>query len=148
MHFIGMQAITMRNGEPELQITYSPVFTAGSFFLPIIVVAIAFFIFSASEAVNVLNIILGGFISGIAICGMHYVGALSVNNYISVFELKMVIASVVIAIAAASVALGVFFRFKYAWTNAIWKRGICALGLATATRYASNDRNCLRCAVR
>ena len=136
MHFIGMQAIFFANGEQEYQITYNPAFTVGSFFMPIAVVFIAFFVFSATEKVNALNIIVGGFISGTAICGMHYVGVVGIQNYTSIFDFRIVIASVVIGLAAASTALGIFFRFKYAWTNAVWKRGMCAIALATAIRYA------------
>ena len=134
MHFIGMQAITMGAGEPELQITYSPTFTTGSFFLPIAVVAIAFFIFSASDVVHVINIFFGGVISGTAICGMHYIAILGVRNYNPTFDYRLVAAAVVIAVVSASVSFGVFFRFRFTWTNAIWKRGGAALGLATATR--------------
>ena len=132
MHFIAMHAIIMGEGDLALRMTYSPALTVGSFFLPIVVIAIAFFIVSASQEVNVFNFVLGGLITGTAICGMHYVGVIGVKNYICLFDFRVVVASVVIALLAASVALGVFFRFKYAWTDAGWKRGACALALASA----------------
>ena len=46
MHFIGMQAIIMADGEDYLQIVFSTSFTVGSIFLPIGVVGFAFWIFS------------------------------------------------------------------------------------------------------
>ena len=132
MHFIAMHAIVMGDDDPALRLTYSPAFTIGSFFLPIVVIAVAFFVVSASRKVNAINFVLGGLITGTAICGMHYLGATGVRNYVCIFDFRMVVASVVIALLAATVALGVFFRFKYAWTDAGWKRGTCALALASA----------------
>ena len=134
MHFIGMQAIRMANGEFDLQFVYSPAYTAGSFFLPIGIVAIAFFIFS-SEYVSVLKMFAGGFFCGAAICGMHYLGQAGIVNYVSVWDWRYVVGSIVIALVAATTALGMFFRLKSAWTNAIWKRFLNALLLAAAVRY-------------
>jgi NO-binding membrane sensor protein with MHYT domain len=132
MHFIGNRAITMFNGEPELQIDYSPGFTAGSFFLPIIFVGIAFMTFKNTETINVWRTGVGGFICGSAICGMHYLGQLGIDNYTNVWDVRYIVGSAVIAVVAATAALGVFFHFKFAWTNAWWKRGLCALLLASA----------------
>ena len=67
MHYIGNQAVIM---EPRgLYINYSPGFTAGSFFLPIFGVAIAFYFISITERVSILGTLLGGFLAGSAICG-------------------------------------------------------------------------------
>ncbi len=55
MHFIGNLAIVMHDGEPALQIQYSPGFTAGSFLLPIVGLAIAFYFYHTSESVSVLG---------------------------------------------------------------------------------------------
>ena len=134
MHSIGMASIIMGGGEINVQLNYSPVYTAGSFLLPIVVLAIAFFILSAAEKVNAINLIVGGCIAGAAICGMHYVGVLGIKNYIPLFDYRFIIASVLIGVGAASTVLGVFFRFKYTWTNAVWKRAGCALALACAIR--------------
>ena len=67
MHYIGNQAVIM--DVKGLHITYSPGFTAGSFFLPICGVGIAFYFFSISEHVSIIGTLLGGFIVGSAICG-------------------------------------------------------------------------------
>lgn len=70
MHFIGNQAVIME--VHGLHIDYSPGFTAGSFFLPICGVGVAFYFFSISERVSILGTLVGGFTVGSAICG--YVG--------------------------------------------------------------------------
>lgn len=67
MHFIGNQAVIM--DVKDLHIDYSPGFTAGSFFLPICGVGIAFYFFSIYEHVSILGTLVGGFILGGAICG-------------------------------------------------------------------------------
>ena len=69
MHFIGNRAIIMDTGQADLQIEYSPGFTAGSFFLPICGVGIAFYVFSTSEDVGAIYTMAGGFMLGLAVCG-------------------------------------------------------------------------------
>ena len=132
MHFIGNRAITMEEDQPELQIGYSPGFTAGSFFLPICVVGIAFYLFTISEQVTSTGTIAGGCLTGFAICGMHYMGQGGISNYEAVYDWRFVLGSAIIAVVAATLSLGVFFYFKSAWTNTWWKRMACALLLAVA----------------
>lgn len=136
MHFIGMEAIIMANGEPELQIVYSPSFTVGSIFLPIGVVGFAFWIISSSSSsrreASPWRIALGGLVSGTAICGMHYLGQAGMLNYDNVWNWRFILASAIIAVTAATIALGVFFYLKSKWINALWKRTLCALSLAVA----------------
>ena len=132
MHFIGNRAITMGGGLPYMQIAYSPASTAGSFFLPICVVALAFYLFSISESVTIIGTGVGGLTTGFAVCGMHYLGQQGIANYETVYEWKFVLGAAVIAVVAATIALGVFFYFKSTWTNTWWKRFSCALLLAVA----------------
>ena len=74
MHFIGNQAITLAHGNPKFQLMYSPAFTAISFFLPILVLSVAFFFAGANEEEDVskFKVGLGGGLAGLAICAMHY----------------------------------------------------------------------------
>ena len=130
MHFIGNRAITMARGQPQMQIAYSAAFTAGSFFLPICVVAVAFYLFSMSDSVTIVGTLVGGFITGFAVCGMHYLGQTGVSNYQVEYDWKFILGAGVIAVVAATIALGVFFHFKATWTNMWWKRLSCALLLA------------------
>ena len=112
----------MAQGEPNLQIQYSPGFTAGSFFLPVCVVGIAFYFFSVSENVRIQGTMVGGFLVGSAVCGMHYLGQKGIANYTPSYSWRYVLGSAIIAVAANSVALGVFFYLRSTWTNSWWKR--------------------------
>ena len=132
MHFIGNRAIVMAKGEPYLQIQYSPGFTAGSFFLPVCVVAIAFYLFSVSEKVSILGTMVGGLLVGSAVCGMHYMGQKGIANYTPIYAWTKVLGSAIIAVVANTTALGIFFYFKSAWTNSWWKRLACSSLLAVS----------------
>ena len=132
MHFIGNRAINMQDGSLALQIGYSPAYSAGSFFLPICFVGVAFYLFTITEQVTVLGIIIGGFLAGFAICGMHYLGQGGISNYHAVYDWRYVLGSAIIAVVAATVALGIFFYFKSGWTNRWWKRIASAALLAVA----------------
>ncbi|CAD6580433.1 MAG: hypothetical protein ASARMPREDX12_009564 [Alectoria sarmentosa] len=132
MHYIGNRAIVMVQGEPNLQIQYNPGFTAGSFFLPVCVVGIAFYFFSITDNVSVLGTLVGGLLVGSAVCGMHYMGQKGIANYISSYSWKHVLGSAIVAVAANTIALGVFFYFKSTWTNNWWKRMSCASLLAVS----------------
>ena len=132
MHFIGNRAITMDQGQANLQIAYSPGYTAGSFFLPICVVALAFYSFSITESVSIVSTMVGGLTTGFAVCGMHYLGQGGIANYQAVYNWRYVVGSAIIAVVAATIALGVFFHLKSAWTNTWWKRMSSALFLAIA----------------
>lgn len=132
MHYIGNRAIVMAQGEPNLQIQYSPGFTAGSFFLPVCVVAIAFYFFSVSENVRIQGAMVGGLLVGSAVCGMHYLGQKGIANYTPSYSWRHVFGSAIIAVVANTVALGVFFYLRSTWTNSWWKRLSCASLLAVS----------------
>ncbi|KAL9123872.1 MAG: hypothetical protein Q9217_006740 [Psora testacea] len=132
MHFIGNRAIDMAGDQDRLQIQYSPGFTAGSFFLPICGVGIAFYFFSVSESISPLTTIVGGLFMGSAVCGMHYMGQGGLANYTASYSWPWVLGSVVIAVVASTTALGIFFYFKSVWTNTWQKRAACAALLAVA----------------
>lgn len=132
MHFIGNRAVVMAQGQSHQQIQYNPGFTAGSFFLPVCVVGIAFYFFSVSENVSILGTLVGGLLVGSAVCGMHYMGQKGIANYIPSYSWGHVFGSAIIAVTAASVALGVFFYNRSTWTNSWWKRLSCASLLAVS----------------
>jgi NO-binding membrane sensor protein with MHYT domain len=130
MHFVGNRAIVIGNGEPELQIAYSPGFTALSFFLPILVLLPAFLATDSHDQVRHVRVALCGTTAGLSICGMHYLGQLGISNLICTYEAPYVIASAVVAVVASVAALTIFFLCRAAWTNSWWKRGLCSLLLA------------------
>ena len=122
----------MADGSEDLQILYSPGYTVGSLLLAIGVVGLAFFVFSSTGSVTPIQIVGGGIICGSAICGMHYLGQAGMTNYWNVWDWRFILGSAIIAVVAATIALGTFFWQKAVWTNRLWKRLLCALGLAGA----------------
>ncbi|KAK8129304.1 hypothetical protein PG999_001684 [Apiospora kogelbergensis] len=131
MHYIGNRAIELADGQHELQIAYSAGFTALSFFIPIMVLLLAF-VAAGTNQVSWYRIGGGGCLAGGAICGMHYLGNASIANYTCVYSITNVVGSVLIAMAASTAALSLFFLFRASWTGSWWKRGICAVVLAGA----------------
>lgn len=132
MHFIGNRAIELGNGEPELYISYSPAFTALSFFIPIIVLLVAFIAIGANNRISWWRTPVGGTLAGGAICGMHYVGNSSIANYHCVYRPGNVVGAAVISVLASTVALTLFFVSRASWTNSWWKRAISGVVLAGA----------------
>ncbi|KAK8093623.1 hypothetical protein PG997_000308 [Apiospora hydei] len=131
MHYIGNRAIELADGQLELQIAYSAGFTALSFFIPIMVLLLAF-VAAGTNQVSWYRIGGGGSLAGGAICGMHYLGNASIANFTCVYSTANVVGSVLIAMAASTAALSLFFLFRASWTGSWWKRGICAVVLAGA----------------
>ncbi|GKT49427.1 single-stranded DNA-binding protein RIM1, mitochondrial [Colletotrichum spaethianum] len=132
MHFIGNRAIDLADGEPELQIAYSSGFTALSFFVPIAVLLAAFVAVGINNTVSWWRVCVGGVLAGAAICGMHYLGNNSIDNYVCIYNPVNVVGAALIAVAASIVALALFFVFRAAWTTSWWKRAACSVVLAGA----------------
>jgi NO-binding membrane sensor protein with MHYT domain len=124
------------NGEPELQISYSVGVTVASFFVPIVVLLVSFFVVTGSTTnsnqVSWWRVGVSGCLSGGAICGMHYLGNASISTYRCDYVTAFVIGSIIIAAVASTVALSLFFVFRSSWTNSWWKRVGCAVVLAGA----------------
>ncbi|KAH9205173.1 hypothetical protein DL95DRAFT_430095 [Leptodontidium sp. 2 PMI_412] len=132
MHYISNRAIVLGDVQFAMQITYSPAYTALSFFVPITVLLVAFIILGSDDRVSIIRVTIGGTLAGLAICGMHYLGQAGISNYICVFKVENVVGSAIIAVVASIVALSVFFVLRAAWTNSWWKRALCAIILAGA----------------
>ena len=133
MHYIGNYAIVLEpgDGQKNRQIVYSPLFTALSFFLPIVVVFLAFCAVGYDNNVSFSRIIVRGVLVGFGICGMHYLGQAGISNYTCEYKTGFIIFSTVIACVSSTVALGLFFMFRSAWNSSWWKRGTVAFLLAT-----------------
>ncbi|KAK4195703.1 hypothetical protein QBC40DRAFT_288625 [Triangularia verruculosa] len=135
MHYIGNRATSLLNGQPELQVVYSVRVTVASFFVPILVLLAAFFVVTSTHnasGVNWWRIVVSGMLSGGAICGMHYLGNASISNYHCSYHPANVVGSAIIAVAASTVALALFFVFRASWTSSWWRRTGCAIVLAGA----------------
>ncbi|KAF9772775.1 hypothetical protein IL306_009493 [Fusarium sp. DS 682] len=131
-HFVGNRAIDLADGEPDMQVAYSSGFTAVSFFVPILVLLAAFVAVGTNNSVSWWRLITGGILCGTAVCGMHYLGNASIDNYTCVYRPVYVVSSAIIAIVASNVALAMFFVFRAMWANSWWKRVISAVVLAGA----------------
>lgn len=130
MHYVGNCAIQILNGEQELQLEYRRSYTAGSFFLPICVLGLAFYYFNQSRAISLQEPILGGIVTGLAVLGMHYTAEIGISNYTISFSWKYILGSAAVAVAANIAALGVFFYVTKVWTNGLLKKLFCASLLA------------------
>jgi NO-binding membrane sensor protein with MHYT domain len=87
MHFIGNRAIVLGNGQAQLQIVYSAGFTVISFFMPVVVVFLAFASVGSNDTMNATRVVLGGALTGFAVCGMHYLGQAGISNYDCVYPI-------------------------------------------------------------
>lgn len=132
MHFISNKAIVLINGQAAIQIAYSPLYTALSFLVPILVLLAAFFTLGSDDQVSIIRVTIGGTMAGLAICGMHYLGQAGISNYTCVYHIGNVVGSAVVAVVASIVALTVFFVLRATWTDSLWKRLLCAIILAGA----------------
>lgn len=132
MHFIGNRAIVLNEDVADQQISYSPGFTALSFFLPILVLSMAFHFLASTSHARPLYIVFAGTLAGTAICGMHYLGDYGIANYDCHYRIENVVGAAVIAVVASLIALSVFFRLRETWTDTWWKRSLCGAMLASA----------------
>lgn len=132
MHFIGNRAIVLGNGNVDVQIIYNVAFTGTSFVIPVVVLLVAFYSIGVEEKASYIRIVIGGLLTGSAVCGMHYIGQLGIANYRCSYHVANVVGSAIIAIFSSTLALGIFFRWRATWTNSWWRRGGCACLLAAA----------------
>ena len=133
MHFLGNCAIVLGDGQPQLQIEYNPGFTALSFFIPVMVLMLAFLAVGSNEgSVSITRLGLGGTLAGFGICGMHYLGQAGISNYDCIYTIPEVVGAGMIAVVASIIALGAFFLFRSSWESSWWKRACCASILASA----------------
>ncbi|KAJ9624410.1 hypothetical protein H2203_005282 [Taxawa tesnikishii (nom. ined.)] len=135
MHFIGNRSIVLAEGQDDLQMAYSPGYTALSCFLPVIGLSFAFYVaelrLKSAIARRFLDVVSGVF-AGLSIVGMHYVGNLGATNYKLTYPAHYIVAACIIAICACAIAMALFFYCKEKWISAFWKRMVIASILAIA----------------
>jgi NO-binding membrane sensor protein with MHYT domain len=133
MHFIGNRAIVLGDGSDELQLAYSSGFTALSFIIPILVLLIAFLVVGETdEKLDTVRVILGGTLTGLGVCGMHYLGQAGISNYDCIYTVVYTVGATIIAVVVSIVALGAFTYFRFSWDIRWWCRALCAAILAAA----------------
>lgn len=122
----------MAKGQRDLEISYSKGFTAFSFFLPITVLLAAFVALGTNYEVSWWRVGIGGTLVGAAICGMHYLGNASINNYICIYSVPNVVGAVIIAVMTCTISFSALAISRARWTSFWWSRGISAVVLAAA----------------
>ena len=138
MHFVGNRAIILAGGESNMQLNYSPGFTALSVFLPIIFLFIGFFIADRESQKHRgklrLSIFHGiaGIAAGLSIVAMHYVGNFGILNYKLSYSPSYIGGAVIVAVVDATGALAFFFSMEELWINKWWSRLMAAIFLAIA----------------
>ncbi|KAM0319411.1 hypothetical protein ACHAPQ_010373 [Fusarium lateritium] len=132
MHFIGNQALTLGEGETEMQVAYSSGITVLSFCMPVLILLAAFYAIGFSNRISWLRVLTAGVLCGSAICGMHYLADASIENYTCVYNKAYIVGAAIIAVIASTVALAMFFIFQSLSASSWWKRLIAAFLLAGA----------------
>lgn len=107
MHFIGMLAY-----ETSLEIAYAPGLTFISLAVAVIVVGAGLFFLSLHRQ-SITHLLVAGTLTGLGVASMHYVGmeAMVMAADMS-YDSRLVGASIVIAIVAATAALWLAFNLK------------------------------------
>lgn len=131
-HFVGNQALILADGETEMQIAYSSGITVLSFCMPVLVLLGAFYAIGITNRIAWWRVVTAGMLCGSAICGMHYLGNASIQNYQCIYDKAYVVGAATIAVVASTAALAMFFIFQSLSASSWWKRTISALVLAGA----------------
>lgn len=108
MHFVAMMAV-----EFPLVVNYDLVETAGSIGIAIVATGTGLYL-ASTRGLGALSIPLGGVLMGLGIAGMHYLGMSAIRGCGIAYDLRLVAASLAIAIGASIAAL--WFAF--------YKRGL------------------------
>ncbi|KAF3007833.1 hypothetical protein E8E13_010682 [Curvularia kusanoi] len=138
MHFVGNRAIVLGDGEQEIQLYYSPAYTALSAIIPVVViflglmVADRFYRRSKHAAVRVASLVACGICAGAAITEMHYLGNNGTTNYHLHLSWPHVFGAAGIAVGASLLSFGLFFHWSGSWLNNIFRRAVVAFFLALA----------------
>ncbi|MFI6923677.1 MHYT domain-containing protein [Nonomuraea spiralis] len=109
MHFIGMLGFSVRGSV----IRYDVPLTAASAVVAVAVVGMGLFLAAYGGARRGSRLLGGGVLTGLGIAGMHYLGmaAMNLSGHVR-YDAAMVTLSVLIAVAAATVALWFALRVE------------------------------------
>ncbi|HEY3009114.1 MAG TPA: MHYT domain-containing protein [Micromonosporaceae bacterium] len=125
MHFMAMLGF----GVSGAVIRYDVATTAASAVIAIVVVGIGLFIVGLGRP-NLVKVLFGGLFAGLGVAAMHYTGmyAMRLDGQVD-YDRRLVIASIVIAVVAATVAL---------WLCITVRRTIAIIGSALVMGVAVN----------
>jgi NO-binding membrane sensor protein with MHYT domain len=125
MHFVGMLAVSL-----PVTINYDVLLTLVSALVSILVTALALF-FASFGPLTPRKLLLAGLFMGLGISSMHYIGMAAVRaNCIISYSPMLVVASVLVGIAAATLALWLAFTPQGGWQKPA--AGGVVMGLAIA----------------
>ncbi|KAF2746572.1 hypothetical protein M011DRAFT_88047 [Sporormia fimetaria CBS 119925] len=133
MHFVGNKAIVMGDGRNDIQLSYSPGYTALSAILPIIGLYIGFSVvdrYGKSKRLYHTSLIVTGLLAGLSIMGMHYIGNMGTDNYVLHHSSKHILGATAIAVFDCWFSFSIFFHLREHWINYWWLRLPCAALLA------------------
>ncbi|CAO3614723.1 unnamed protein product [Cunninghamella blakesleeana] len=135
MHFIGNNSLTIQlknNQHTNYQLAYSAGYTFASLVVSIACMFISFLFVGVTEHVQIYRILISGILAGFGIATMHYLGQFAIQYFRLVYKPPYVIAAVVIACTAVTVALFIFFKLRERWANQWYKRLACACIMGVA----------------
>jgi NO-binding membrane sensor protein with MHYT domain len=138
MHFVGNRAIVLGDGEDEIQLYYSPAFTALSAIIPVVVIFLGlmtadrFHRRSQHAAVRIGSLVVCGICAGAAITEMHYLGNNGTTNYRLHLSWPHIFGAAGIAVGASLLSFGLFFHWSGSWLNNLFRRAVVACFLAVA----------------
>ena len=104
MHFIGMMAVAL-----PVPVDYEAAQTIGSIGVAIMATGAGLYL-TRARMLGRWSIPAGGLLMGLGIAGMHYLGMSAIRGCGLAYDLRLVAASVAIAIAPATAALWVSFH--------------------------------------
>lgn len=135
MWFIGNRAINLGDGSQPYQISYAASFIALSFFVPIIVFLISFCILGSVETLSlwtIIRTIVAAVLTAVGVASMHYIGQAGIINYDCIYHVSYAIGSAFLVAGSFTVGLLMFVMFRASWHSDWWKRGLCAMLVASA----------------
>ena len=123
MHFVGMMACHLPNGyQFNLSLTlFSYVIAA--------VTSIFAVWLTTRETLPIPRLLLGAFLMGVGISGMHYTGmiGLDVPGYVLQFNLIVVVFSILIAICGSGLSFWLMFKYKMNRNRGLFKVAVAVM---------------------
>ena len=102
MHFVAMIGFAITG----TQIRYDLSITLASWVAAIVIVGFGLFVVGYSARPTAPKVIVAGFFTGVGVAAMHYTGMAAMRiNGTEIWDRRLIVASVVIAVVAATVAL-------------------------------------------
>jgi len=123
MHFIAMVGFAVNGAPPRFDVTI----TIASWLVAVVVVGFGLFVVGYGKP-SLIKIIISGFFMGIGVAAMHYTGmsAMKIDG-MEHYSTTYVVASVIIAVVASTVAL---------WFTVVVKRSVAVLGAGAIMAFA------------